>query len=225
MTDKKTKENVANDGNKLDAQETIINKYKKQFLYGLVAVIVVVGGYFLYHNYVTLPHEREAEELLYKGQDYFTTDDYEKALNGDGQGYPGFVVIADEYGNTPSGNLAKLYAGLCYAKQDKFQEAVTYIEDFDQCGDQMISPAAMGALGNCYANLDRLDDAVKTLEKAAKLADNNSLSPLFLIQAGEIYESQGKKDDALKCYKQIKDKYVGSMQYADIDKYIERVSR
>lgn len=83
----------------------------------------------------------------------------------------------------------------------------------------------MGALGNCYANLDRLDDAVKTLEKAAKLADNNSLSPLFLIQAGEIYESQGKKDDALKCYKQIKDKYVGSMQYADIDKYIERVSR
>ena len=55
---------------------------------------------------------------------------------------------------------------------------------------------------------------------------NNSLSPTFLIKAGEVLESQGKKDEALKIYQDIKKKYVNSMlvQSAEIDKYIERAS-
>ena len=86
----------------------------------------------------------------------------------------------------------------------------------------MISPAAEGALGNAYANLKQYDEAVKHLTSAAKMADNNSLSPTFLIQAGEILESQGKKDEALKLYEEVKEKYFQSMQYQSIDKYIER---
>ena len=61
-------------------------------------------------------------------------------------------------------------------------------------------------------------------EKAAEEADNNSLSPTFLIQAGEILESQGKNDEALKLYQTVKEKYFNSIQYQTIDAYIERVS-
>jgi hypothetical protein len=50
------------------------------------------------------------------------------------------------------------------------------------------------------------------------------LSPTFLIQAGEILESQGKKAEALELYKQVKEKYFNSMQYQTIDEYIERAS-
>ena len=89
----------------------------------------------------------------------------------------------------------------------------------------MISPAALGALGNAYAHLNQLDKAVETLKKAAAKADNNSLSPLFLVQAGEILESQGKQADALELYKQVKNKYFNSYQYQTIDKYIERASK
>lgn len=224
MTNKKTQENAHGD-NPMNISEAVISKYKKPLLYGLIAIAVIIGGYFLYRNFIVLPHEQKAEELLFQGQQYFAQDQYEKALNGDGQGYPGFISIADKYGNTPSGNLANLYAGLSYAKQDKYQEAVNYLEKFKLRDDQMISPAALGALGNCYANLNKPEEAVKTLEKAAKLADNNSLSPIYLIQAGQIYESMGKKDEALACYKQIKTKYVNSMQFSEIDKYIERVSK
>ena len=88
----------------------------------------------------------------------------------------------------------------------------------------MISPAALGALGNAYAHLNQLDKAVSTLKKAAEQADNNSLSPTFLIQAGEILESQNKKDEALKLYQTVKEKYFNSMQYQTIDAYIERAS-
>ena len=89
----------------------------------------------------------------------------------------------------------------------------------------MVSPAALGLLGNVYANLGQNDKAIEYLLKAAKKADNNSLSPTFLIQAGELYEAQGKPEKALECYNEIKTKYVNSMAYQEIDKYIERVSK
>ena len=101
-------------------------------------------------------------------------------------------------------------------------DAVNALENFSGKNDQMITPAAEGALGNAYANLNQLDKAVEHLKKAASMADNNSLSPTFLIQAGEILESQGKKDEALKLYQEVKEKYFNSMQYQTIDAYIER---
>ena len=105
----------------------------------------------------------------------------------------------------------------------KWEDAVKFLEEYDGAKDQMISPAAEGALGNAYAHLNQLDKAVSHLKKAAEKADNNSLSPTFLIQAGEILESQGKKDEALKLYQEVKEKYFNSMQYQTIDEYIERV--
>ena len=151
-----------------------------------------------------------------KSQQLFDEQQYDKALTG-------FQKVADEYGSTDAANLAQLYIGICQANLGKWQEAVDALESFSGKDDQMISPAAEGALGNAYANLNQLDKAVEHLKKAAKMADNNTLSPVYLIQAGEILESQGKKSEALQLYQQVKEKYVNSMQYQTIDKYIERV--
>ena len=209
----------------LNKSEAFFLKYKKAIIYGVLAVIVVIAGVIVYNQYISAPREDKASTALAKGQEYFQQDLYEKALNGDGAGYAGFVKVAADYSSTDAGNLANLYAGLCYAGLGKWNEAAKYLEDFDTKDDQMISPAAEGALGNAYAHLNQLDKAVTHLKNAAKNADNNSLSPTFLIQAGEILESQGKAAQALEHYKQVKEKYVYSMQYQTIDKYIERASK
>lgn len=206
----------------LSKSEEFFVKNKKMIIGAVVALVVIIAGCVLYNTYVAKPNEQKASTILAKGQDYFQTQQFEKALKGDSTGYAGFVKIADEYSSTDAGNLANLYAGLCYANLDKWQEAAQYIEKFDAKDDQMISPAALGALGNVYAHLNQLDKAVSTLKKAAEKADNNSLSPTFLIQAGQILESQNKKDEALKLYQTIKEKYFNSMQYQTIDEYIER---
>ena len=208
----------------LNKSEAFFLKYKKAIIYGVLAVIVVIAGVIVYKQYVSAPREDKASTALAKGQEYFQQDLYEKALNGDGAGYAGFVKVASDYSSTEAGNLANLYAGLCYAGLGKWNEAAKYLEEFDTKDDQMISPAAEGALGNAYAHLNQLDKAVSHLKNAAKNADNNSLSPTFLIQAGEILESQGKAAEALELYKEIKEKYVYSMQSQTIDKYIERAS-
>ena len=196
--------------------EAFFEKNKKAIIIAVVAIIVIVVGAILFNNYYLEPRANEASTELAKSQELFDQQQYDKALVG-------FQKVASDYSSTDAGNLAQLYIGLCQAQLGKWQEAVNALESFSARDDQMISPAAEGALGNAYANLNQLDKAVEHLKKAAKMADNNSLSPTFLIQAGEILESQGKKDEALKLYQEVKDKYFNSMQYQTIDAYIERV--
>ena len=196
--------------------EAFFEKNKKAIIITVVAIIAIVVLGILAKNYYFEPRANEASTELAKSQELFQQQDYAKALEG-------FQKVAAEYGSTDAGNLAQLYIGLCQAQLGKWQEAVNALESFSARDDQMISPAAEGALGNAYANLNQLDKAVEHLKKAASKADNNSLSPTWLIQAGEILENQGKKAEALKLYQEVKDKYFNSMQYQTIDAYIERV--
>ena len=208
----------------LNQSEAFFLKYKKAIIGAVIALVVIIAGIVLYKTYVSGPKEIKASTAIAKGQEYFAASNFEMALNGDSASFKGFAKLADEYSSTAAGNLANLYAGLCYAKLDKWEDAVKYLEKYDGADDQMISPAAEGALGNAYAHLNQLDNAVSHLKKAAEKADNNSLSPTFLIQAGEILESQGKNDEALKLYQTVKEKYFNSMASQTIDAYIERVS-
>ena len=186
---------------------------------GVLAVIIIA---LVVNQYYIQPKKADAADNIAVAQQLFIAGNYEQALNGDGTN-PGFLQVIDQYGSTPSGNIARLYAGLCYAHTDKAEEAVKFLEDYDLCDDKMVSNAALAALGNCYAQLGQNEKAASTLLKAAKRANSTTLSPLFYQQAGQIYESLGNKDKALECYETIKNEYPQSMQRQDIDKYIERL--
>ena len=160
-----------------------------------------------------------------KSQTAFAQDQFEQALNGDGANDLGFLKVIDKYSGTKTANLAKLYAAICYANTDKVAEAIKMFEDFDARDDQMVSPAALAALGNCYVKNGDSQKGAETLVKAAQKADNDAVSPLALRQAGEIYESLNQPEKALELYQQIKDKYFRSPLAGEIDKYIERVSK
>ena len=231
MANSTEKNGAVNIDSALNKNEALFLNNKKTIIYIVLAIIIIIAGFFAYRTYVAAPRQDEASTALAKGQDYFANQQFDKALNGDGAGYAGFKAIASDYSSTDAGNLANLYAGLCYANLDKWADAAKYLEEYSPADDEMVSPAAIAALGNAYAHLNQLDKAVETLKKAAKMADseaegdaNNSLSPTFLIQAGEILESQNKKDDALEIYQNIKKTYVNSPIAMEIDKYIERAS-
>ena len=114
---------------------------------------------------------------------------------------------------------------MCYVSLDRLDEAIKMLESFDPQDDQMISPSAIAALGNCYVKKGDNQKGAETLVKAAKKANNDAVSPVFLLQAGEVYEELGNTDKALELYKEIKDKYFRSPLSAEMDKYIERVSK
>ena len=221
MAEQKNQNEHLNVEDALTQSEAFLIKYKNAIIGGVVAVIIIVAGFIMYKNLYAEPREEKAQAALFKGQEYFEQDAYEQALNGDSIGYTGFLKVADEYSGTKAANLAKAYAGICYAQLGKYEDAVKMLDSFNG-KDQMVAPAILGAAGNCYAQLGQLDKAASTLLSAADKADNNTLSPIFLIQAGEILVKQGKYDDAVNAYTKIKDKYFQSYQAMDIDKYIEQ---
>ena len=220
--DKKV-ESIALD-EQLTKSEAFIEKNLKSILIVIAAVIVVVAGIFIYRNHMANV-ELEAQNAIAKSQTAFAQDQFEQALNGDGANDLGFLKVIDKYSGTKTANLAKLYAAICYANTDKVAEAIKMFEDFDARDDQMVSPAALAALGNCYVKNGDSQKGAETLVKAAQKADNDAVSPLALRQAGEIYESLNQPEKALELYQQIKDKYFRSPLAGEIDKYIERVSK
>ena len=221
MAEQKNQNEHLNVEDALTQSEAFLIKYKNAIIGGVVAVIIIVAGFIMYKNLYAEPREEKALAALFKGQEYFEQDAYEQALNGDSIGFVGFLKVADDFSGTKAANLAKAYAGICYAQLGKYEEAVKMLDSFNG-KDQMVAPAILGAAGNCYAQLGQLDKAASTLMSAADKADNNTLSPIFLMQAGEILVKQGKYDDAVDAYTKIKDKYFQSYQAMDIDKYIEQ---
>lgn len=210
----------------LSKSEDMLLKYKNIIIGAIVALLVIVAAYFVWKHFNTEAFQK-ASTAMAKAQEYYSdaviSDDadlFNKALNGDSVNV-GFITIANDYSGKAA-NLANLYAGICYARLGNMEEAANWIKKFDG-DDEMVAPAALGALGNVQAALGQLDEAVSTLTKAAAKANTAALSPQFLIQAGEILESQGKKEEALKLYEQAKKDYPEFARYNTLDNYIERV--
>ena len=203
--------------------EQFIENNSKKIIYGIIAIALVVGAVFgIKHGYL-IPKEKEAAAAMFKGEQYFARDSFNLALNGNDADYEGFETIISKYGSTPSGNLAKAYAGICYFNLGDTEKAIDLLKSYSG-GDDMISPAITGLIGDCYVNMGKVKEGISYFEKAAKEADNEVISPTYLKKAGLAYEDLKQYKDAVKAYSTIKEKYFNSMEASDIDKYITRAS-
>jgi tetratricopeptide (TPR) repeat protein len=207
----------------LNKSGAFIEKNWKKIAVILGAIIVAVTGFYIYKNLMA-DKEIEAQKAIAVAQVAFAQEQYDQALNGDGNS-KGFIKIIDEYSGTKTANIAKLYAGLSYAKIDSVSEAIKFLEDFSTQDDDIVSPAAIAALGNLYIQKGDNEKGIKTLIEAANKANNDAVSPVFLLQAGQVYESMNQNDKAVELYNKIKTVYYRSPISQDIDKYIERATK
>lgn len=215
--------------------ETFFDKYKKWILGGTTAIIVVALGIIGYIQFIRNPRIAKANEEIAKCQVYFENGaqdpvNYQKALEGDGEECIGFIKVAEEYSSTDAGNLAKLYAGICYGKMGNYEEAKKYLEDFDQKDDMNISKQSICLLGDVYANLGDNDKALELYLQAAEEAEeagSRAIAVNSLVKAGNLYESMNQADKALECYQNIKTKFYNTsiVQSGEINRLIEHVSK
>jgi tetratricopeptide (TPR) repeat protein len=204
----------------LTKTERFFEKNQKIILIVVGSIVVVVLGYFGYKKLYIEPKENEAQEQIWVAQRYFEQDSIDKAINGDGNNL-GFLDIADDYGMTKSGNLAKYYLGICYLKKGNFQDAIDQLKSFDGEGE-IVGPLATGAIGDAYMELGNIEQGVDYYLKAADQRNNDFTSTLFLFKAGFAYEDLGQYDKALEVYKKIQKEHYKSYEARDIEKYISR---
>ena len=195
-------------------------KKNRNVLLGLFAVIAaaIVGG-FLYYNYRSTQNE-EAQAAMFQAVFYFEADSLSKALNGDGQ-HQGLLSVADEYGSTKAGNLAKFYAGAALLKQGKYQEAHDQLADY-KSDDLILQGRAYALQGDANMELGKKQEAADLYIKAADYKANEFFSPQYLMKAGMAYEENKDYASALEVYDRLVTSYPNAAEVNDAKKYKAR---
>jgi len=204
------------------------NKKMVQYLGG--GLIVVIAA-IVYWNFKYMP-EKEAEagnEIMW-AQKFFEIDSFNVALNGNRMVYTadgqkpcmGFIAVADEYGMTKTGTLANYYAGICYLRLGKYDEAIEHLEKYN-LNDELIAPMATGLIGDAYAEKNMMDEAVKYYLKAADMNVNNFTTPYFLKKASFAYEQKANYAEAVNMYERLEREYGNTEVGKEADRQIARL--
>jgi len=186
---------------------------------GLIALLFV--GYVLYKYFYQDKRAVNAKEMIFKAEEQFRRDSFALALENPGANFEGFLDIIDNYNGTPTANLAKYYAGVCYLNLGNYDSAIEYLENYNEAGE--ITPTMKyGALGDAYSELStpNYEKALSNYKKAAYGPENNLLSPYYLEKYAMLSQMQGNTDEAQKAFKTIKEKYPNSAEGLVVDKYL-----
>jgi len=217
----KTKDPIQNVEEALTKTELFIEKNRTILLGTLAGVIVIIGGFLAYKQYVVKPAELEAQSASFRAEIYFEKDSFNLALNGDKKGTQGFLAIMDEFGSTKTGNLAHYYSGICYLNLGKFQEAIDQLDQYD--GSDMITTAmAMGAKGDALMELNKTQEAIDQYVKAAGKSENQFSTPMYLMKAALGYEDLGNYAKSIEIYTNIREKFFSTQEGREAEKYIAR---
>ncbi len=216
--------------------ERFFEKHEKKIYAVVGALALLLIGYYYYYNKVVIPKRQEAANEMYMAQSLFEKalneqdlakqkDLFQQSLKGSAGKY-GFLDIIDEYGGTPSGELAHYYAGAAYFHLGQYDKAVSELSKYKR-HDDVLYPMALGLIGESFLQLNQEKDALDYFVKAAKATKNTFVSPLYYMKAGEtalaLYKST-KDESYLKkaksYFKKIVEDYPSSQFKKDAEVYL-----
>lgn len=205
-------------------------KFSNPIIYAGSAVILLVGGWLAYKNFVVAPKQAKSADAIFPAEQIFdkmaqagfNKDSINLVLNG-GNGITGVLKIISNFGGSDAANRAEFIAGACYLHSQDFNNAIKHLKEFSTSATQ-VQASAYSMLGDASAELKKNDDALSYYTKAASLnAKDESLSAEFLFKAGLFAESIGKSKEAIELFQKLKAEYPKNSHANDIDKYLARL--
>lgn len=222
MTTKKTNskvEKIESVGEAVSKTELFFKKYGKALSYTGITLVALAAVIVLVIQFYAKPLKDEAVAQTFVAEQYFRANDYEKALNGDGNSL-GFSQIIEEYG-AKSGKAVYLYAGICELQLGNAEEGLAYLRKYNG-KEPILKGRALACIGDAYSMMEDYRNARHYYVEASKVEDN-IFSASYLMKAGIVSEEMGDKAQALTFYKTIKEKYPQTFEGYEIDKYISRI--
>ena len=204
--------------------EKFFEENGKKVIIAIVALLLLVAGGYAYKYLVMDKNEVAAAEMIVAAQDNFAgeTPNYDLALNGDETG-AGFLAVAEQYGSTKAGNLAKHYAGICYLHLGDLEKAAEYLAKYKAVrglAAEIVNAQNLGLQGDVAVELGDYAKAAKLFAKAVKASENNFTAPLYLYKQGLALAAAGKAEEAKACYKAITEQYPNSVEARDAEKLL-----
>ncbi len=205
--------------------EQFFENNKKLITWVLVALIVIVGGYFANKYLVAQPRAEKASAEMFAAIQNFGAEEWQVALDGDGN-YAGFLEVIENYGSTPQGSLAAHYAGICYLKLGDKENALAYLQKYDATSGapaEIVNAQNLGLQADLIADGGDMAKAAALYRKAVKASENSLTAPYYLKKLGLAEEALGNKAAALAAFQRIADDYNTALEARDIDLYIGRL--
>src|ERR1700712_3459476 len=142
------------------------DKYSKPIIYVGGAVILLIGGWYGYQNFIKLPKEKAANDMVFSAEGIFdkmastnfSKDSVNIVLNGgslEGKKVTGLLKVISSYDGTAAANRAKYMTGAAYLQIKEFDKAIKYLKDFDANGATQVEMMADKMMGDAYAELKK----------------------------------------------------------------------
>ena len=205
--------------------ENFFEKNSKMVVVAIVVIFVLAAAIFGYKKVIVEPRNVKGQEMLFEAQYQFEsqTADFALALNGD-ENTPGFAQVVEQYGNTPAGNLARMYAASCALRLGDFDQAQKYINSFKNVKGvpgAIINAMAAGIKGEIAVEKGDNAGAAKLFEQAAKSNENDFTTPMYLRKAALAYRAAGDAAKADALLKVIAEEYPSSFDARDAQKLVD----
>ncbi|MBQ2429902.1 MAG: tetratricopeptide repeat protein, partial [Alistipes sp.] len=205
--------------------ENFFEKNSKMVVVAIVVIFVLAAAIFGYKKVIVEPRNVKGQEMLFEAQYQFEsqTADFALALNGD-ENTPGFAQVVEQYGNTPAGNLARMYAASCALRLGDFDQAQKYINSYKNVKGvpgAIINAMAAGIKGEIAVEKGDNAGAAKLFEQAAKSNENDFTTPMYLRKAALAYRAAGDAAKADALLKVIAEEYPSSFDARDAQKLVD----
>ncbi len=218
-------------GEAIEKTETWLERNSKTILYVIVGLIVAAALVFGYRYLIVAPREKKAAEMIAQAQINFEAENYTLALNGEGDsdaqtygnGSYGLLDVIDQYGSTPTGNLAKHYAGICYLHLGDLENAADYLARYKPMKGvpaQIINAQNYALQGDVAVERDDLTAAVALFDQAIDASTNELTTPLYLQKAALAAQADGQFEKAMAYAQRITDGFPRSTQARDAERLI-----
>ncbi len=189
----------------------------------IVAILVAVGGAFLYQSYQA-DNEKEAQLELFPAVFYLEKDSVEKALQGDGGNMTiGLQAITEEYSSTKASTISQVYLGINKLKEGKFDEAIEIFEDFS-ADDYLLQSRVYSLIGDAYMEKGEYSNAISKYQKAISRYQNAQFTPIYLRKLALAQELNGDLDGAKESYQQIVDGFDESREKIYAEKMLTKLN-
>ena len=188
---------------------------------GTLAIIIV--AIVLYINKVESNNEIASVELSRVIPSY-NSGMYQEAIDGKpGTKVLGLRKIADEYGGSEQGELARIYLANSYYFTGQLDNALDEYDAYSGSDDVMISSALAGKASVYEAKSD-YESAAEFYSQAANISNYNPSNPEYLLIAGINYLKVKNFDKAKVSLEKIKKEYQTSLASREVDRYLAQIS-
>jgi tetratricopeptide (TPR) repeat protein len=201
----------------------LYEKHKKNIHIGIgvVAIIVLVVVVYLKNQG---DNEVLASAQLAKVFSLFDAGSYQEAVEGvPERNIPGLRSIVDNYGSTPTGQIARFYLANSLYQLKRYDEALEAFDDF-RPSDELLAISRYAGIAQSHEARGQYAEAAKAYELAASKNPTAVSAAENLNSAARNYALAGDKEKALELYQRLKKSHSTTPFGRDADRYIAQLS-